>query len=56
MLERFNYFQQSHQVQFAREQAIDTLTRAAFEGFFVPSPAVTAPSQRRSRLRGRAVS
>lgn len=51
MLERFNYFQQSHQVQFPREQAIETLTRAVFEGFFVPSPTASAPAQRRSRLR-----
>ncbi len=36
MLERFNYFQQSHQVRFEREETIDTLTRAIFEGFFVP--------------------
>jgi AcrR family transcriptional regulator len=55
MLERFNYFQASHQVQFPREDAIETLTRAVFEGFFVPSPAVAPPPQRRSRLRGRAI-
>jgi AcrR family transcriptional regulator len=36
MLERFNYFQQSHQVRFTRDEAIDTLTRAVFEGFFAP--------------------
>jgi AcrR family transcriptional regulator len=36
MLERFNYFQQSQQVRFSREDTIDTLTRAVFEGFFVP--------------------
>jgi AcrR family transcriptional regulator len=48
MLERFNYFQQSHQVQFPREQAIETLTRAVFEGFFLPS---SPAGQRRSRLK-----
>jgi AcrR family transcriptional regulator len=36
MLERFNYFQQSHQIRFTREETIDALTRAVFEGFFVP--------------------
>jgi AcrR family transcriptional regulator len=36
MLERFNYFQQSQQVRFSRDDTIDTLTRAIFEGFFVP--------------------
>ena len=36
MLERFNYFQQSHQVRFSRDEVIETLTRAVFEGFFVP--------------------
>lgn len=36
MLERFNYFQQSQQVRFSRDDTIDTLTRAVFEGFFVP--------------------
>jgi AcrR family transcriptional regulator len=41
MLERFNYFQQSHQVRFERDATIDTLTRAMFEGFFVPDSAVT---------------
>ncbi|HWB66230.1 MAG TPA: TetR/AcrR family transcriptional regulator [Mycobacteriales bacterium] len=36
MLERFNYFQQAHQVQFSRDESIDALTRAVFEGFFMP--------------------
>jgi AcrR family transcriptional regulator len=36
MLERFNYFRHAHQVEVSREDAIDTLTRAVFEGFFVP--------------------
>jgi hypothetical protein len=36
MLERFNYFRQAHQVDVSRDDAIDTLTRAVFEGFFVP--------------------
>ncbi|HWC34436.1 MAG TPA: TetR/AcrR family transcriptional regulator [Mycobacteriales bacterium] len=36
MLERFNYFRESHQVDVSREDAIETLTRAVFEGFFVP--------------------
>jgi AcrR family transcriptional regulator len=48
MLERFNYFQQSQQVRFNREDTIDVLTRAVFEGFFVPTKS-TAP--RRSRIR-----
>jgi AcrR family transcriptional regulator len=39
MLERFNYFRQAHQVDVSREDAIETLTRAAFEGFFVPDRA-----------------
>jgi hypothetical protein len=47
MLERFNYFQQSHQVRFDRDVAIDTLTRAVFEGFFVPDQ----PSAARRRAR-----
>jgi AcrR family transcriptional regulator len=46
MLERFNYFQQSQQVRFSREDTIDTLTRAMFEGFFVPDGRV---ARRRSR-------
>jgi AcrR family transcriptional regulator len=48
MLERFNYFQQSHQVRFARDDAIDVLTRAVFEGFFMPTK---APPSRRPRIR-----
>lgn len=40
MLERFNYFRESHQVDVSREEAIEILTRAVFEGFFVPSRAV----------------
>ncbi|HVW79477.1 MAG TPA: TetR/AcrR family transcriptional regulator [Mycobacteriales bacterium] len=36
MLERFNYFRESHQVDVSREEAIEILTRAVFEGFFVP--------------------
>lgn len=46
MLERFNYFQQSHQVRFEREPTIDTLTRAIFEGFFVPD---LSAARRRAR-------
>ncbi|HTR70603.1 MAG TPA: helix-turn-helix domain-containing protein [Mycobacteriales bacterium] len=37
MLERFNYFQQSRQIRFDRATAIDTLTRAMFDGFFRPT-------------------
>jgi AcrR family transcriptional regulator len=48
MLERFNYFQQSQQVRFPREDTIDTLTRAVFEGFFIPDG-------RAARRRSRAV-
>jgi AcrR family transcriptional regulator len=51
MLERFNYFQQSHQVRFPRDDSIDTLTRAAFEGFFMPDQA--APKRRRPRALSR---
>jgi AcrR family transcriptional regulator len=36
MLERFNYFRESHQVDVSREEAIEILTRAVFDGFFVP--------------------
>jgi AcrR family transcriptional regulator len=46
MLERFNYFQQSHQVRFEREATIETLTRAIFEGFFVPD---VSAARRRAR-------
>jgi AcrR family transcriptional regulator len=46
MLERFNYFQQSQQVRFSRDDTIDTLTRAIFEGFFVPDGRA---ARRRSR-------
>jgi AcrR family transcriptional regulator len=47
MLERFNYFQQSHQVRFSREETIEVLTRAVFEGFFLPSKVPV----RRARIR-----
>jgi AcrR family transcriptional regulator len=46
MLERFNYFRESHQVDVSRQEAIDILTRAVFEGFFVPDRGV---SRRRPR-------
>ena len=59
MLERFNYFQQSHQVRFSRDEVIETLTRAVFEGFFVPDktaarrrPRPLAPRPRRVRKAG----
>ena len=42
MLERFNYFRESHQVNVSRDEAIDILTRAVFEGFFVPDRTSTA--------------
>lgn len=45
MLERFNYFQQSHQVSFDQQAVVETLTRAAFDGFFMPS----APHRRSRR-------
>ncbi|HVT65813.1 MAG TPA: helix-turn-helix domain-containing protein [Mycobacteriales bacterium] len=48
MLERFNYFRQARQVEVSREDAIDTLTRAVFEGFFVPDRRI---SQRRVTAR-----
>ena len=48
MLERFNYFRQSHQVDVSREEAIEILTRAVFEGFFV---ADRAASRRPRRVR-----
>jgi AcrR family transcriptional regulator len=48
MLERFNYFRQARQVEVSREDAIDTLTRAVFEGFFVPD---RRTSQRRVTAR-----
>jgi AcrR family transcriptional regulator len=41
MLERFNYFRQARQVEVSREDATDTLTRAVFEGFFVPDRRAT---------------
>jgi AcrR family transcriptional regulator len=47
MLERFNYFQQSRQIRFDHETAIDTLTRAMFEGFFRPDRPV--PTRRGGR-------
>jgi AcrR family transcriptional regulator len=47
MLERFNYFRESHQVDVSRDEAIDILTRAVFEGFFVPDRAIA----RRRRVR-----
>jgi AcrR family transcriptional regulator len=46
MLERFNYFRQAHQVEVSRDDAIDTLTRAVFEGFFVPDRGI---ERRRAR-------
>jgi AcrR family transcriptional regulator len=46
MLERFNYFQASQQIQFSREDTIDVLTRAVFEGFFVPD---SSAARRRAR-------
>jgi AcrR family transcriptional regulator len=46
MLERFNYFQQSHQIGFDHDEVVDTLTRAVFEGFFVPD---RADARRRPR-------
>jgi AcrR family transcriptional regulator len=49
MLERFNYFQQSHQIDFDHDDAIDVLTRAVFEGFFMPSK--PSPALRRARIR-----
>jgi hypothetical protein len=57
MLERFNYFQQSHQVMFGRDDVIETLTRAVFEGFFVPDKTAArrrplAPRPRRVRKAG----
>jgi hypothetical protein len=56
MLERFNYFRESHQVDVSREEAIDILTRAVFEGFFVPDRGVSrrrprAAAGRSSRVR-----
>jgi hypothetical protein len=41
MLERFNYFRESHQVNVSREEAIEILTRAVYEGFFVADRTVT---------------
>jgi AcrR family transcriptional regulator len=52
MLERFNYFRESHQVNVSREEAIEVLTRAVFEGFFVPDRVVT---RRRVRAVGKNV-
>ena len=56
MLERFNYFRESHQVHVSREEAIEILTRAVFEGFFVPDRGVSrrrprAAAGRSSRVR-----
>jgi AcrR family transcriptional regulator len=48
MLERFNYFRQSQRVRFPRDESIDVLTRAVFDGFFVPRHAATT---RRPRIR-----
>lgn len=47
MLERFNYFQQSHQVRFSRDDAVEVLTRAMFEGFFRPTQGAAARRGRR---------
>jgi AcrR family transcriptional regulator len=52
MLERFNYFRESHQVDVSREEAIEILTRAVFDGFFVPDRAV---ARRRPRVVGKNV-
>ena len=52
MLERFNYFRESHQVDVSREEAIEILTRAVFEGFFVPDRAVVRRTTRRVRKVG----
>jgi AcrR family transcriptional regulator len=49
MLERFNYFRESRQVDVSREEAIEILTRAVFDGFFVPDRAL---SRRGSRADG----
>jgi AcrR family transcriptional regulator len=51
MLERFNYFQQSHQINFDHDDAIDVLTRAVFEGFFVPTKAGQGVVARRPKIR-----
>jgi AcrR family transcriptional regulator len=51
MLERFNYFRESHQVDVSREDAIEILTRAVFEGFFIPDRAA-ARRPRRVRKAG----
>jgi AcrR family transcriptional regulator len=50
MLERFNYFRESHQVDVSREEAIEILTRAVFEGFFVPDREI---ARRRPRAVGK---
>ncbi len=59
MLERFNYFQQSHQIRFEHDEVVDTLTRALFEGFFTPDkaeprrrPRAIPPRPRRARKAG----
>jgi AcrR family transcriptional regulator len=59
MLERFNYFQQSHQIRFDHDEVVETLTRAMFEGFFVPDrsdarrrPRPIASRARRARKAG----
>jgi AcrR family transcriptional regulator len=59
MLERFNYFRQSHQIGFDHDEVVDTLTRAMFEGFFVPDrgdarrrPRPIASRARRARKAG----
>jgi AcrR family transcriptional regulator len=46
MLERFNYFRESHQVDVSRDDAIEILTRAVFEGFFVPDRAAARRARR----------
>jgi AcrR family transcriptional regulator len=51
MIERFNYLQQSGWVSFEREDAIDTLTRAVFEGFFLPDRFGDKANNRRWRSR-----
>jgi AcrR family transcriptional regulator len=52
MLERFNYFRESHQVDVSREEAIEILTRAVFEGFFAPDRAMARRGARRVRKAG----
>ena len=48
MLERFTYFVNGRQVAFSQEDIVDTLTDAAFAGFFAPRPVLKAPRARRT--------